>query len=176
MKENKLLRAIWIILAAFVISGCSPRNETDSQKLYLEQQYNSAQLNVLFLRDLNRVPLMPDETYQLVNEMALQSFYKIYSKELFDKNVVGWESNFDCNRFSQYYAALSQINYFKDNFRSGRAQAIAIGEVYYKSKTRGKHAINFAVTPNRIVFIEPQTGAQIDLTKDEIRSIFFIKL
>jgi len=175
MKGNKILYLILLITFSIFFTSCVKKDGND--KLYSEKSYTIAQLMGICINDLGVIPVLPDYSYQLVNKNGLKAFYKQYSEELFSKDVVKWESNFDCNRFSQYYAALAQIMYYKENFRSNRAKAIAIGEVYfYSERLKSNHAINFALTDSGFVFIEPQTGEEIILTDTEKKSIFFIKL
>ena len=72
------------------------------------------------------------------------------------------------------------------------AEGIAVGVVYFTAKQRaeggggGGHAINFAVVgkpeERKIIFIEPQFAGSvgirpvIELSEEEIRSIWFINL
>lgn len=173
MKENKLFGPILLILAIFTLNGCAPKNNESREKLYSNQSYDTTQLNILILSNFKTAPVLPDEKYQLVNEAALKNFYEYYKSDLFNKGVTKWDSSFDCNRFALYYQALAQITYYRETFGKRVAQSIAVGEVYYKSdKSGGGHAINMIITPTRILFVEPQTGEEIILTKKRKRVNF----
>ena len=168
-----MIKYILTSILLIALSGCF--NKSPEPKLYGQENYSQFQLNIMFLREVGFVPVMADQSYQIVQYDSLQFFYKQYERELFDKGVVNWRESFDCNRYSLYYHALAQITYFKQS-GGGRASSIAIGELYYVKKTGTGHAINFALTERGVVFIEPQNGKIVRLNRAEIDSIKYIKM
>jgi len=170
MSGNKF--KIFLITLLLFFAGCFNKSEP---QIYGGESLDQVQLNVMFVNQFGFVPNMPYKEYQVVNYDSLQFFYNKYKGELSSKGISKWDESFDCNRYSLFYHALAQIVYFQQSGGS-RAPSIAIGELYYFSKRRTGHAINFAVTERGIVFVEPQTGKIVDLNRAEIDSITYIKM
>lgn len=120
--------------------------------------------------------LMGDGPYAKVKLSALSTHYTKFRKDLFDKGVIQWDKRFDCNHFATYYVATAQIDYYLANFHSNTpAQTLALAEVWYHPGGGPGHAIVAACTDAGLVFIEPQTGNLVQLTKDERMSIWLVK-
>ncbi len=116
-----------------------------------------------------------DAAYAQVSAAWLKSYYASFRSSLFREGVVKWDERFDCNHFASFYIALAQVRFFTENFQTKTAaQTLALGECWYHSE-RGPHAIVMAVADTGIVYIEPQTGAQLVLTGEEIASRFLVK-
>lgn len=125
-----------------------------------------------------------DTAYGEVNSAWLKGFYIRWKADLFKKGVVKWEKRFDCNRFASHYVAEAQIAYYIENFHSFTpGRAAAVGEVWYlvgghraATPSTGPpvaHAIVLAYTERGPVYIEPQTGKEVQLTVAERQSIYF---
>ena len=113
-----------------------------------------------------------DSAYAQVNSASLKWFYEIYREELFRQNVTKFDSRFDCNHFASYYVALAQTKFYAANFHSWtKAQSLGVG-IYWYFAPRGPHAVVFALTERGIVFIEPQTGKEIALSRVEHQTAF----
>ena len=119
-----------------------------------------------------------DTHYGEVNSAWLREFYGRWKADLFKKGVVKWDKRFDCNRFASHFAADAQIAYFVENFHSyTKGQAAAIGEVWYLvgGQSGRAHAIVLAYTERGPIYIEPQTGKEVQLTAEERQSIYFAR-
>jgi hypothetical protein len=96
-----------------------------------------------------------------------------------------YQNKFDCVQYTRAYMMVGQIDYIHYQ-PDGEMKRIAIGQVCYKPDP-GKfevpkgfenegHSINIVVLMNgETIFIEPQTGKEIELSVTEIKSIFFIE-
>jgi hypothetical protein len=117
-----------------------------------------------------------DTSYAEVNSAWLPTYYEQFRQTLFDQGVTKWDSRFDCNHFATYYAALAQTKFYAANFQSWtKAQSLAVGTFWYISR-RGVHAIAFAVTERGLIFVEPQTGREVNLTQSERQSAFLVTI
>ena len=119
-----------------------------------------------------------DSIYAVVNSNSLQSFYDNFRDVLSKQGLVKWDARFDCNHFSSLYIALAQSKYTVAAWNSSTpAQSLAMAEIWYNKdgiKNNG-HAVVLIITENGPIYIEPQTGQQIQLSDVEKNSIFFCK-
>ncbi len=118
--------------------------------------------------------IMGDEAYAEVNSQWLPGFYTRFRTELSRLGVVNWDRRFDCNRFAELYTGVAQIAFFREAFHSSiKAQALAVGPLWYRrDNDLGAHAIVQVLTERGIIYIDPQTGAQIQLTPQELASAY----
>jgi hypothetical protein len=116
-----------------------------------------------------------DEAYAEVDSAWLAAFYDDFRRELHRLGVVHWDERFDCNRFVEFYVALAQARFFEATFHSHtRARALAIGPYWYlREDGQGSHAVVQAVTERGRLFIDPQTGREIQLTPIESTLAYF---
>lgn len=109
-------------------------------------------------------------------------------------NFVPYSNKFDCDDFSRFFALFSQTFYTRVVINKGM-EGIAIGEVHYLKKSPpllnltiagkvlevpffeySKHAINCVVLDDlSILFIEPQSGQEIQLSDEELKSIYYVR-
>ncbi len=65
-----------------------------------------------------------------------------------------------------------------DKDDNSKKQSVAVGVIWYERDGRGGHAINIIVTKIddklTVRFIEPQDGKEVELSKSEKESIFFV--
>ena len=110
-----------------------------------------------------------DEVYAEVNSQWLQQYYQEFRSELHRLGVLQWDERFDCNRFAELYVGLAQARFFRETFHSrSAARALAIGPFWYvRDNGRGSHAVVQALTERGRVFIDPQTGEEVQLTTSE---------
>lgn len=118
-----------------------------------------------------------DVSYSEVNSAWLASYYESFRASLFREGIVKWDARFDCNHFADCYAALAQLKFFTESFHArNAAQTLAVGVVWYRRDVDGGgHAINCALTEKGMVYIEPQTGAEVALSPTEIASRFLVR-
>lgn len=116
-----------------------------------------------------------DAFYAQVDSAWLAKFYADFRKTLFNQGVVKWDGDFDCDDFAAFYVALAKVRYFTTYFNTFMpAQSLAVGEFWYKS-ANGSHAVVIAATERGLVFIEPQSGAILNLTPEEKASCSLCK-
>lgn len=83
--------------------------------------------------------------------------------------------SWDCDKFARMAAALAWVCHYRT---SGHRAALALGVFCYVSP-KGPHALNFAVTgmtPDEVIFLEPQTCQIMLLTEKEKQSCQFMLL
>ena len=115
-------------------------------------------------------------SYAEVLSSALPGFEADLQSELSLLGVVGWQARADCKEFARMYCAVAQARYANAAFYSfDLPPSLAIAEVWYHRDDGKGHAIVLAVTEQGPVFIEPQTGAVIELSPAERVSINFCR-
>jgi len=125
---------------------------------------------------LRAYPITGDANYSVFDISKLGKYYDEYRQDLFNKGVVRWDRQFDCNRFSQSFASFLQIKHLVESRKEfGEGEALAVAELYYKKDGTVGHAINLILTKDGFIFFEPQTGKMLNLTQTEKESIFLIK-
>ncbi len=117
---------------------------------------------------------MGDRAYAEVNSAWLHEWYDTFRAELFRLGIVKWDGRFDCNRFADVYAGMAQAWFFRETFHSNiQAQALALGPFWYqRADGSGGHAVIQALTERGRVFIDPQTGGEVELSVHERMSAF----
>lgn len=154
---------IWIVALG---CGCSKSSGSTAVKTS-GAVVTSVQLNAEF-----GYVYAGDQTYAVVKSETLKGFYDDFRQQIFDQGVVNWDDRFDCNHFAGYYVALAQTRYYLANFQSrSAANTLALGTYWYHS-AKGGHAIVAAMTERGVVFIEPQTGKEVNLTDAEKQSAY----
>lgn len=88
------------------------------------------------------------------------------------KNTKKWCDKYDCDDFSMAFKLACQ----EAHWESGQTDCdgLAVGILHYCPDTGGGHAINWAITDEGVVYIEPQTGEFICLSESELRTRFFV--
>jgi len=171
------MKNLLIIVAVLFLVGCSKKQEHPiTTGATLPASMVEVQLIGYLGLNLGNWSFTPDSTYAIVNHEWLAGFYERFRADLHSKGVVGWETNFDCNKFAAAYAAAAQMEYYRDAWgKPGAAQALAVGEVWYAQDTGGNHAVAVAITDLGALFIEPQTGEFVILSPSELRGILLKK-
>lgn len=116
-----------------------------------------------------------DEAYAEVNSAWLKPFYARFRSELSRLGIVKWDERFDCNRFVELYTGLAQADFYRCNFHSDtKARALALGPYWYvRANGKGSHAVVQILTERGRIFVDPQTGAEVNLTPQETRVAYF---
>jgi hypothetical protein len=166
---------IVLILVSLFLIGCAPQGEVvgpPPKNPVLTNQEMSFQV----FGSLRNYPITGDANYSVFDADKLGGYYDEYRKDLFEKGVVRWDRQFDCNRFSQSFASFLQIKHLVESRKEfGQGEALAVAELYYKKNGVTGHAINLILTKDGFIFFEPQTGKILNLTQAEKDSIFLIK-
>ena len=114
-----------------------------------------------------------DRQYARVKkDWLLHGYYNYFIKVLSGLSIGDWEEKYDCDNFAELYKAVVQACH---NISSVEIEGIAVGIVWYRTDAGTGHAVNTAiVNDDEIIFIEPQTGRQIELSPTEVHSICFV--
>jgi hypothetical protein len=118
--------------------------------------------------------IVGDDRYAEVNSAWLPEWYRVFRAQLFKLGIVQWDERFDCNRIADFYSNLAQAFFSVEMFHSRTpAQALALGPFWYvRADGKGAHAVIQALTERGRVFIDPQTGRELDLKPDERQSAY----
>lgn len=108
---------------------------------------------------------------------ALPGLYSHFRDELFRLGVVKYDPRFDCNHFAAFFCALANAKFSAANFHSRTpAQSLALAEYWYRpGAMQMGHAVVFALTDRGPLWLEPQTGALLTLTPNEVASRYLVK-
>jgi hypothetical protein len=89
--------------------------------------------------------------------------------------VFTWTRTHDCDDKARGFAWLAGVLHRRGRQR-GRAEALAIFELWYQPDTGPAHAINVAIRENnQIIYVEPQGPRQITLSSKERQSCSFVR-
>ncbi len=118
--------------------------------------------------------IIGDDRYAEVNSAWLPAWYRLFRGQLFKLGIVNWDERFDCNRIADFYSNLAQAFFSIEMFHSRTpAQALALGPYWYvRADGKGAHAVIQALTERGRVFIDPQTGRELELEPVEIQSAY----
>lgn len=116
--------------------------------------------------------IFEDETYNLPTfDFVFNKFYPFFQKELNRLKIVNWTSKFDCEDFAKMFKVLMQACHQNS---SGNAEGLAVAEIHYRRDKGDNHAINAVITDKGLIFVEPQTGESLILSKNEEKSIYYV--
>lgn len=116
-----------------------------------------------------------DELYAEVDSAWLRDFYGDFRRELHRLGIVRWNERFDCNRFTDLFIGLAQARFYRESFHSDTpARALAMGPYWYvRDDGRGTHAVVQVLTERGRIFIDPQSGEEVQLTRQENSLAYF---
>lgn len=151
-----------LLFVIMFFASCAPKNEKSMSN---GQVISSSQL-------LGKVGggYVGDQHYAIVDSKCLGMLYDEFRAEIFKKGVVKWDERFDCNHFASYYVSLAQTKFYLANWGSAtKANTLAIGTYWYVVGGKGSstHAIVVIYTERGLIFIEPQTGKEVQLSESE---------
>jgi hypothetical protein len=156
------------LLLALCLAGCAPRPAAPGA-LATARVIPAAQVSASL-----GFAYCGDSAFGEVSSAALPGLYSDFRAEIFRKGVAKWDARFDCNHFASYFVALAQTRFYLESFHARTsAKSLGVGVFWYHS-TRGPHAIVAALTERGLLFIEPQTGAEVALTDTERASAFLV--
>ena len=177
INTGEVRTVVTITLAALVLllSGCattslsSPTRELDSPEMMTGRVYSLSEV-----RQMIPTMFFGDDYYAEVNSEWLKRWYAEYRKQLSRIGVVHWDVRFDCNRFVEFYSGLAQAYFYRATFHSAtKARALALGPIWYvRDGGNSRHALIQALTERGRVFIDPQTGEEVELTPTEKASAY----
>lgn len=169
----RLLAAALLALAAGSLSGCASAALTARPGAgptpVTGKVFTGAQL-----RAVAPGAIVGEDNYAEVNSAWLPEWYRLFREKLFKLGIVHWDARFDCNRIADFYSNLAQAFFSLEMFHSEtRAQALALGPIWYvRADGKGPHAVIQALTERGRVFIDPQTGRELELQLVERQSAY----
>ena len=108
-----------------------------------------------------------------------------------------WKRKFDCENLASLYKSYCDLLHYKtnplsfeENFKAKNknksdSEGLAIGTIWYDNSTapnsKNLHAINAIITQKpgqqklSVIYIEPNNGSQLSLTKKQKESIWYAK-
>lgn len=114
--------------------------------------------------------LLYDASYaKLQLAYLLDEYYPWFRRWLEGMGLGAWDRRWDCDDFALMFVAGMKIAHRKTAGVSSESPAVG---VFCYHSPGGPHAIVVAYTDHGQVFIEPQTGKQLDLTSTQVSSCF----
>lgn len=115
---------------------------------------------------------MADSSYAVINSAALPAYYTWFRERLRDLGIMRWDEKFDCDNFARLYCDLMAARFYGSTWESGttpKAESPSVAGYWYVPGGSGfsGHAIAAVATERGLLFIEPQTGAELQLTDAE---------
>lgn len=123
-----------------------------------------------------------DLWYSMVDpQWFVGDFSDYYKKRISD---IEYSVKFDCDDFTRTLLHELHLSHLKSK---SKAESLFVGEVHFVSERDvlgnvvEAHAINVVVTLSgaamgpHMFFYEPQTGEVVEMSEEELRSIFYIK-
>jgi len=115
-----------------------------------------------------------DDSYNCPTEdWLINKFYPYFCSELERLGIIDWSKKFDCEDFSAMYKILSQVCHFNSR---GTQDGLAVGAIDYTKDSGEYHSINVAFTNVGVIYIEPQSGKPLKLSKNEQNSINRVRI
>ncbi|MCP3685417.1 MAG: hypothetical protein GY861_22425 [bacterium] len=125
--------------------------------------------------------IVPDSSYALLTKkFLLGGGYSGYESWLFDfVSIGGWNYRFDCDdRAASYKLYMRGLHYYHNQNNADGAESVAVGDCYYLLAKDKGHAINVAIiyedNDYRKLYIEPQSGNELELSDLERNSIWYV--
>ena len=126
----------------------------------------------------------PDRTYVVPKKRhLLKDVADVYWKELKHHGCYDWYKFHDCDNKAMVWKVVADLLFGNHQVRLKEkkrilAEGVACGIVFYMRDNGGGHAINFAVIAEKgelkVIFIEPQTQYEVELSDKEQKSIMFM--
>lgn len=120
--------------------------------------------------------IAPDTDYAVPTLRYLRgAFWDSFQRDRWGKGLKAWRRRNDCDNFARAYAQHAQDCHAISS--GNESEGLAVGEFFYTQTAGTGHAIivAFVDDDHRRVFIEPQTGQEVQLTEAEIASCFFVR-
>jgi len=127
-------------------------------------------LSLHFLNVKDDCLITADASYSLPDYVWTKEMLRIWARE-----VPAWLDKFDCDDISFLFKARMQSLHAAGH---GKTDGVACGVVFYHRDRGGGHAICWVVTvingEQKLIYIEPQTGEEICLSRQESESRWFV--
>ena len=177
MPRSIILRLAALFLGSIAWSCCAePPAAGHDQAVFPEDPAIPTTGRVLSraeVRAMDPRAVLGDSVYAEVNSKWLAGFYDDFRTELYHNGILKWDARFTCRHFAAYYAALAQARFYRGTFHgTEKANALALGTVWFARSDGSGHALIVAFTERGRVFIEPQTGKEVKLASADQHRAF----
>jgi len=170
-----------VLIILFVIIKVSFINNVQLSKAVENTISNTDVRGYLFAYGVNlNSTVFADSEYNLLaKDWVVDNAQPDFKEFLFQLGFNKWEkNNSDCDDFAKAFTVFLK-SYVKKS--KPKAASPAVGEVYYIRRVGGAHAINIIVLADSdgaptLAFFEPQEHKFVNLTLEEIQSIYFISI
>ena len=176
MPRSIILRLAALFLGSIAWSCCAePPAAGHDQAVFPEDPAIPTTGRVLSraeVRAMDPRAVLGDSVYAEVNSNWLPSFHDYFCTTLYGDGILEWDAR-SASHFASYYVALAQARFYRKTFYNfEKANAMAIGTVWYASTDGSGHALVVALTERGRIFIEPQSGNEVELTPAEQAGTF----
>lgn len=170
----RLLAVALVAVVAMWSSGCASADLMASNAKAGPSPATGRVLTPAEVRAVIPNAIIGDDRYAEVNSAWLPEWQRVFRAQLFKLGIVQWDERFDCNRIADFYSNLAQAFFSLEMFHSNTpAKALALGPFWYRrADGKGSHAVIQALTERGRVFIDPQTGQELDLQPVERQSAY----
>ena len=128
-------------------------------------------------------PFFPDRLYWLPTLKWIEEKLRpLYSDTLKRLRVSKYSVLNDCDNFESGFFWLAQVAYNFYASNTWKAEAVAIGSLWYLTSKTSGHAINFAILDSQeLIFLEPQKALssaplKVKLTPAEISTVSYVRI
>ncbi len=131
------------------------------------------------LRERMPWAILGNDSYAQINSHWLTWYYDAFRTDLASGQfgIIQWDRKFTCTAFVSRFASSVQLEYFARTFyRAHSPDGIAIGEFWYRPiGSKLGHALVAAFTEKGLLYLDPQNGHFVVLTRQEIQTAYLRK-
>lgn len=130
------------------------------------------------IRSVLPTAILGDDSYEVVNSASLKSMQAEFARRLTQMGLQPkWDRRFDCNKLTETFVVVAQVGHATRNWNSSNAaNSLAVGEFWFMRDDATAHAIVFAVTERGLIFWDPQTASEVQLTPKQRQRVLMAKL
>ena len=158
-------------LALLLLIGCaSPVIQDDIYSRSMKPTQVSALISDrIEPRNINL--FFSDESYTVFsNRSYFRAILDDYRKHSFNSGV-RYSKRYDCEDFARGMQHFFQVRYGKSKHRG---QSFALGVANYRTDEGFNHSLCVALIGDEVLFVEPQRGHFVELSKKERESLFSV--
>jgi hypothetical protein len=118
--------------------------------------------------------ITPDLWYALPKaEDFIAEVNRRYWKVMTGNNILSWKKHHDCDNKAMAWKTVADAVFSQNNTTEN--DGVAAGIIFYVQASGTGHAINFVINADRkVIFVEPQTMKEVQLTGAEQASINWV--
>lgn len=157
------------------------RPDTASSMLAGEVLMNATLLRIRLKLPIEADLKASDVDYAVVNSEWIKGFYAEWRKAAFERGLIQYCENFDCNKFADLFVIDAQLAYMKQGQKQRLgAESMAVGVLQYRPSmiwgATTDHAIVVFITEKGPMYLEPQSGEIMKLSEKECEAVFYVRM